>query len=114
MGENISKKEREKKTMSKNIIRHQLNPKLRFRLGSHPSLLLLLFISYNTATQTVPEKCYKPELVIQTGHTNSVTSVAFSPDGKSLVSGRVDVEKGTCFGDYLTWLRHSGELSNFF
>lgn len=36
--------------------------------------------------QTVGEKRYKPELVIQTGHTSAVSSVAFSPDGKTLAS----------------------------
>lgn len=32
----------------------------------------------------------KPELVVQTGHTNQVTSVAFSPDGKLVASGSWD------------------------
>ena len=32
----------------------------------------------------------KPELIVQTGHTNAVTSVAFSPDGKFIASGSLD------------------------
>jgi WD40 repeat protein len=32
----------------------------------------------------------KPELVVQTGHSNGVGSVAFSPDGKTLASGSAD------------------------
>ena len=31
-----------------------------------------------------------PELIVQTGHTNAVTSVAFSPDGKYIASGSYD------------------------
>ncbi len=43
-----------------------------------------------TEAQTVAEKRYKPELVVQTGHINFVNSVAFSPDGKTLASGSGD------------------------
>src|SRR5438132_4010712 len=32
----------------------------------------------------------KPELIVQTGHTHWVRSVAFSPDGKILASGSID------------------------
>jgi WD40 repeat protein len=32
----------------------------------------------------------KPELVVQTGHSSSIWTVAFSPDGKTLASGGVD------------------------
>src|SRR4051812_39909795 len=42
------------------------------------------------ATRTVAEKHYQPELVVQTGHTSLVNTVAFSPDGKILASGGGD------------------------
>ena len=32
----------------------------------------------------------KPQLVVQTGHTRMVTSVAFSPNGKTFASGSYD------------------------
>jgi len=42
-------------------------------------LLLILFAADLSTAQ-------KPELVVQTGHSGDVISLAFSPNGKSLVS----------------------------
>lgn len=38
----------------------------------------------------IAEKRDKPELIVQTGHTETVNSVAFSPDGRTLASGSDD------------------------
>ena len=46
-------------------------------------LLLILFVPELSRAQ-------KPELVVQTGHSNFVSSVTFSPDGKTLASGSYD------------------------
>lgn len=46
-------------------------------------LLLILFAAELSSAQ-------KPELVVQTGHSDEVRSVAFSPDGKTLASGGLD------------------------
>src|SRR5712691_9228553 len=48
------------------------------------SATALLFLA------SVSSLAQKPELVMQTGHPGFVTSVAFSPDGKTIASGSVD------------------------
>jgi WD40 repeat protein len=45
------------------------------------TILLALRVSVNAQ---------KPDLIAQTGHSDSVTSVGFSPDGKLIVSVSVD------------------------
>ena len=41
-------------------------------------------------TACAPGRAQKPELAVQTGHSDFVSSVAFSPDGKTLASGSFD------------------------
>ncbi|HEX8737216.1 MAG TPA: caspase family protein [Pyrinomonadaceae bacterium] len=53
-------------------------------------VLLFFFGQRRCFGQAVAEKRYKPGLVIQTGHTSLVNTVAFSRDGKMMASGGGD------------------------
>jgi WD40 repeat protein/uncharacterized caspase-like protein len=55
----------------------------RMPIGTLCALALTLALSFNAAAQ-------KLELVVRTGHSLKVTSVAYSPDGKILASGSLD------------------------
>src|SRR5271168_5660276 len=50
-----------------------------------PLLLLLTLL-----VTSIPCYANKPELVVPTGHSATVTSIAFSPDGRVLASGSFD------------------------
>ena len=52
-----------------------------------PLLCLLLLASFTDARGQASDQ---PRLVVQTGHSNSISSVAFSPDGKLLASASRD------------------------
>jgi WD40 repeat protein/uncharacterized caspase-like protein len=47
-------------------------------------------LSVRTNGQTAPAELLKPEVVLQVGHRRAIRSVAFSPDGRWLVSGAKD------------------------
>ncbi len=80
--------------MLQNQTKRKPNGTIRLSLVAAACLLLLAnyFIGQKSITeaQTITEKRYKPELVVQTGHTYTVWSVAFSPNGKILASGSGD------------------------
>jgi WD40 repeat protein/uncharacterized caspase-like protein len=50
----------------------------------------LTLVILNLVSSLSPVAAFKPELVAQTGHTDSVNSVAISSNGKTLVSGSSD------------------------
>lgn len=64
------------------------------RLLAAAGLCLSILISAgqqtNVAAQTVPEKRFKPQLVVQTGHSEQVEDIAFSFDDKFAASGGRD------------------------
>jgi WD40 repeat protein len=66
-------------------------PELCFTLSLIISVLILTWQGdYFANAQTIAERNYKLELVIEEGHTSAISSVAFSPDRKTLASGSWD------------------------
>jgi len=56
------------------------------------SLVPTFFVlpSAHAQNSEVQTKRYKPELVVQTGHSSDISSIAFSPNGKIVASGSFD------------------------
>jgi WD40 repeat protein len=63
------------------------------KIKNHPgwcSVGLLIFASELCCAQQAASSSNPPELVVQTGHSDKVTSLTFSPDGKTLASSGED------------------------
>lgn len=55
-------------------------------------ILTIALLAFQNAPAQIPEKRYRPELVVQTGHSESVRSMAYSPDGRYVASSGDDKE----------------------
>jgi WD40 repeat protein len=67
----------------------------------------LLVLGRGASAQSVVVKPTQPELAIQLGHSSDVTAVAFSPDGRYVITGSAD-------GWAVLWAVESGgEIRHF-